>query len=539
MLKSIFKALLAQLILFAIHSESVTAQLASGDLWPDFGNDGIYPQDFGFNDNLNDVAYDSESDKIYATGVALSPSFLGELKVLALDLQGNPVAGFANNGVFTYTSPNESYGYVVIPHNDKLLVGGLSISLTTGYADMLLLRLNKADGTLDNTFGVNGVVIFSLTDYDDFLQGMDIQPNGKIVVSGTMGVIDGFDLENTPVVVRFNADGTLDTGFGTNGFTLFSADAIDNELTSCTVITEGANAGKIMATGHWQNTFTGAMDFDLMALRLNADGSPDATFGTNGKVTISLNGGIDDCFGLALDNGGNAYLGGFTTLPTTLELAMALVKLDVSGNLVSTFGNGGIVTYHEQAYNVANDVVYDQWGDRIGVAGAIGGGFLDPTSMAIWQFDADGNAITAFGTNGVWKHSPVETGVYELNAIDFVETGFDNFYVSAGKSFTGNNNDLVVTLNWIEHTESILENKSNAVALWPNPTNEALYVAKQQGEFTHSALYQISNSLGQICMKGELPMGEQRLMVNSLAPGPYLLQIDSHGQVFRSKFMVW
>lgn len=518
---------------------SLCSRAQFGDLWASFANNGIYTHDFGFNDNLNDVAYDAGSQQIFATGVALSPSFLGELKVLALGLKGVPAAGFAANGIYTYNSPDESYGFAVIPTGDKLLVGGITISLNTGYADMLLLRLNLPDGTLDNTFGTNGVVNLSLTDYDDYLQAMDLQPDGKIVVSGTMGVIDGFDLKNTPVVLRLNADGTLDTDFGTNGMVSFATDAIDNELTSCKVIRYGANAGKIVVAGHWQNTFTGATDFDMLAIRLNVDGSPDATFGTNGKVTVSINGGIDDCFGMDLDYSGNIYLGGFTTVPTTFDLDMAVVKLNSSGQLVPGFGNGGIITYHDGAYNVANDLKIDTYWGNILLCGASGGGFLNPTSMAIWSFNTyNGQPTVDFGDNGIWKHSPIAEGVYELNALELFEYQTSIMSASVGKAFEGPNNDLIIALNHINYTESVAEGPSISLVIYPNPANQIIQVKTSDGRAMAYPTYKVVNSMGTLCRTGKLGDGQSAIDVSLLSSGLYTLELGDGREHYRATFVV-
>jgi len=71
-----------------------------------------------------------------------------------------------------------------------------------------------ADGTLDNTFGTNGLVT-CINGSSDEGNAVAIQPDGKIVIAG------GTQL--TPVhalVLRLNSDGTFDDGFGNGGMVI-------------------------------------------------------------------------------------------------------------------------------------------------------------------------------------------------------------------------------------------------------------------------------------------------------------------------------
>src|SRR5437867_3015943 len=57
--------------------------------------------------------------------------------------------------------------------------------------------------------GSGGVVITDFAGRDDEAQGVALQADGKIVVVGTSG--------NDFAIARYNADGTLDTTFGSGG----------------------------------------------------------------------------------------------------------------------------------------------------------------------------------------------------------------------------------------------------------------------------------------------------------------------------------
>jgi uncharacterized delta-60 repeat protein len=72
--------------------------------------------------------------------------------------------------------------------------------------DFCIARFNS-DGTLDTTFGSNGIVIQPIGSRDDFGISLAIQPDGKILLGGYCGY--------NFCIARFSSNGTLDTSFGT------------------------------------------------------------------------------------------------------------------------------------------------------------------------------------------------------------------------------------------------------------------------------------------------------------------------------------
>ncbi|MBK9628288.1 MAG: hypothetical protein IPO56_11460 [Flavobacteriales bacterium] len=114
---------------------------------------------------------------------------------------------FSDDGIAT-TDPGtgDDYGYsVAIQPDAKIVVSGKA------NGDFALARYNT-DGTLDNSFGVEGKVTTDFgAVYADYDEGWSvaIQPDGKIVVAGYA--------YGTFAVARYNTDGTLDNSFGVEG----------------------------------------------------------------------------------------------------------------------------------------------------------------------------------------------------------------------------------------------------------------------------------------------------------------------------------
>jgi uncharacterized delta-60 repeat protein len=126
-------------------------------------------------------------------------------------------------------------------------------------------RLND-DGSLDRSFGHSGTVITALTTAGrEIPQAVVLQPDGKIVVTGSVG--EGM------AVVRYNPDGTLDSTFGSGGAALSSI-GVALGMTR-------QSDGKIVVVGS-------AGDADehqaLLVARFTANGVLDPSFGDHGSV---------------------------------------------------------------------------------------------------------------------------------------------------------------------------------------------------------------------------------------------------------------
>jgi uncharacterized delta-60 repeat protein len=127
--------------------------------------------------------------------------------------------------------------------------------------------------------------------------------------------------------------GRLDPGFGTAGKTTtrFAGDA-------------GAGAavlqsGKVVAAGF---AVTGATtDFALTRYRPN--GTLDASFGNQGRVTTDISGGSGDvATALAVQADGKLVAAGLTSGPAGQDFALA--RYQSNGSLDASFGTGGTTT---------------------------------------------------------------------------------------------------------------------------------------------------------------------------------------------------
>ena len=349
---------------------------------------------------------------------------------------------------------DKAYG-VALQADNKIVVAGFSFSFDTG-KDFVVVRYNE-DGSLDETFGVGGIVTTDVQlGSDDIAYDLAIQTDGKIVLAGSSD--NGSDRD--AAIVRYNTDGSLDLTFGTDGVVLtdFEAGKADeikvvkiHNLTGNIVVggsavisstkskpvvarylsngdldvtfeTDGIrllwidpldyqylfsvedlvvqSSGKITAVG-WRDYPDISWSADYWAGRINADGTMDVTFSTDG--VNHYNGGFnanDKAYSMILnpDNSFHFSGGGYVT---TLKYDFTLFSITSTGSV----GPGAGTTDYG---TLLNDVSYAVAKDLDGafvMAGSTGNDTykdfaisrLNPDFSMDASFSGDGKLTTDFG----------------------------------------------------------------------------------------------------------------------------------------------
>lgn len=177
--------------------------------------------------------------------------------------------------------------------------------------------------------------------------GMALQADGKMILVGAVqiDVYGNYDFG----VTRLNADGSLDTTFGTNGKKIIAFDlggldsnghlSMDQDVATCVAIQAD---GKIVVGGYAQRDGTG--NFDFAVVRLNTDGSLDTSFSSDGKAVIAFDyggGGDDRATGIAIQSDGKIVLVGYTQKAALGDNDIALARLKTDGSLDTSFTGDG------------------------------------------------------------------------------------------------------------------------------------------------------------------------------------------------------
>ena len=125
-------------------------------------------------------------------------------------MTANTTPSFSVSDGIVTTDVGNTYSYatcIAIQDEGKILAGGSS---SAGFE---LVRYN-ADGSIDTTFGGDGIVTTGVTyiPSNDYAKCIVIQNDGKIIVAGS--------ISGGCALIRYNIDGSLDTTFGINGILL-------------------------------------------------------------------------------------------------------------------------------------------------------------------------------------------------------------------------------------------------------------------------------------------------------------------------------
>jgi uncharacterized delta-60 repeat protein len=267
---------------------------------------------------------------------------------------------------------------VAVQADGKILAAGGAgtVANTNGYQRFTVVRYN-ADGSLDTSFGDGGIVAAPMQSNVDFVADMAALPDGKVLVLG-FSWAGAFDY----TIMRFNADGSFDTAFGNNGIATADLDSWDRaaSLALCA-------DGKFLAAGNGGGT-------SLQVARFNADGSMDLTFGDGG--TVVFDGFRDEAATVIVQPDGGVLLAG-TAVSSRSQYAsdVALIRLHHDGSVDTAFADHGRATTVLTDHAYSRSIVLQDDGKIVHVAE------IDSGMTRVIRYNPDGSLDTTFGDNGV------------------------------------------------------------------------------------------------------------------------------------------
>ena len=321
--------------------------------------------------------------KIIAAGTGSSTTYT-DFTVSKTNADGTPDLTFGNTGnVVTSVSDSiDGASAVAVQTDGKIVAAGYAG--IPGSIGVALVRYNR-NGSLDTTFDMDGKLILPISGISEAAYDVVIQTDGKIVIAGFK---ENSSSTQNFFLARFNPNGSLDTTFGTNGTVTTVVGSGGDFAKSLVLQTDG----KLIAVGTARTGTNG----DFAAVRYNADGSLDSTFGTNGKAIISIDNGNDDANDAAIQSDGKIVLAG-TTLKTN-EANFALVRLNANGSLDTSFGDAGKSVATRFGYTAAEALTI-QPGGKIIVAGSKFTG--SQSDIAVVRYTSTGFPDPTFGSGGL------------------------------------------------------------------------------------------------------------------------------------------
>jgi uncharacterized delta-60 repeat protein len=380
------------------------------------------------------------------------------LTVTVRGTAGMADTSFAGGSFLTRVGASEDYAQAVAVQADgKVLVAGSTAS--NAGTQIAVVRYGR-DGAVDTSFGSDGRAIVAVGTRDDRAMAIAVQSDGKIVVAGlTQQGASGYDF----ALVRLQANGALDTGFGSNGrvVTDFGGDSDrafallvlpdsslvaggqTNERSASTGVDfalaryhpDGrldaafGNGGRVIAPilpgstgdvirGLALQTVNGKArilavggDGDFTAARFTANGTLDSGFGANGKVSGLFGVSIGSAYAITVLPSGEAVIAGH------VGHDFAAVKLSVSGQLDPTFGPARDGRFRHA-------VAPNNWDEATAIVRQADGKFIlggwaytgvgTSGDFAALRLNAEGTLDAGFGNAGTLQHAVATSGKTDL-----------------------------------------------------------------------------------------------------------------------------
>ncbi|WP_142683029.1 hypothetical protein [Chitinophaga polysaccharea] len=286
-------------------------------------------------------------------------------------------SSFGTNGIVTYTTPptyGSNYNAIVIQPDGKIVAAGGAI-LNAVVARYL------PNGTLDNTFSVQGKYIRPYTPNGFALLDLALQSDGKIVVGGqtySNQTHDDFAL------IRLNSNGNIDSTFGDSGVVTTNVSMSGSSMDYLKVITLQPD-GKIIAVGTTYNT--------LALIRYWPAGAIDSSFGTYGRV-VTGTGSYGAEIGDVAIQPDNKIVVGIEAYDATNTRSFACVRYLPDGTLDTTFNHTGI-SYIQTGGLAYVHTMQLQPDGRILLGGAAS------NDLKLLRLKANGSTDSSFGVNGI------------------------------------------------------------------------------------------------------------------------------------------
>lgn len=236
------------------------------------------------------------------------------------------------------------------------------------------------NGSLDLSFGNAGKVI---TDFggSENCASIAVQNNGKIVAAGTSYNGNDYDL----ALARYNTDGSLDTTFGNGGLVIIDVDSSEF-LRSVAIQPDG----KIVAAGYIINQ-------DFIVVRLNADGTPDNSFGTGGVVITDIAGTHGHATSVVIQSDNKILIVG--EIYNGIKINIALIRYNTDGTLDNSFANAGIQITSIGSGNDGATSVALQTDGKVVISGSTFNGVA--FDIFVGRYTSAGMPDNTFGNAGI------------------------------------------------------------------------------------------------------------------------------------------
>ncbi|UPQ79011.1 T9SS type A sorting domain-containing protein [Flavobacterium azooxidireducens] len=288
-------------------SFAIAKYLNNGVLDTSFANNGLLI-DSMFNGSDNAVsAKELSNGKIVVMGTNVDSHV--RVTMLMINNNGSIDTSFGSNGKKILNFPNNSRRYSIsqmeLVGTNKIIIAGNSTLNNTSVneKDIFVAKLN-IDGSFDSSFGVNGLSILNITNYSENVAELSFYDNGDFILTGTIYNDNDSNYSET-VIAKFNSNGSLISGFGTNGIKILSLINSSNSLQEF-VRTSIIDENFIYIGGSYRTTYS-YYNYNGFVCKLDINGDFVTDFANQG--ILSFNNNIHRVVKIKFDNS-NLVIGG-------------------------------------------------------------------------------------------------------------------------------------------------------------------------------------------------------------------------------------
>ncbi|MFK7949348.1 MAG: T9SS type A sorting domain-containing protein [Saprospiraceae bacterium] len=475
-----------------------------------FNNVGYNMQDIDIKDFVHSVLIQPDG-KIIISGVTENwGTDEADVFLIRFNTDGSLDATFGTGGkvLLNYDYEAPSYCLAKLQSDGKIVI--------TFNTDIdLFCRRFLPDGTVDNSFGNNGVFTFPMNNrpYDNdilYARDLDLQSDGKIVITA-----ENFTLSSFITLFRLNTNGTIDPTFGNSITTDYATSSSDMDFGSLKSII--VNDSIINISGSNNST---TYPNSVLIRQFTPDGVIDNTFGTNGRLRIN-----DAFYNVNLYKINKNFCVSYNDLNAINKSRIELYNLN--GTPINSFGQNGVLYYN---FGQIETIKEDLNGRLVILASAAEVNNERP--MIITRHHINGNLDSTFAQNGIYSN-PLSPN-HITYASDF-EIMTDGSIIVTGNSqglFNQGFDAFVAKfLLGLDVSTEAIQNSSFQPTIYPNPVQNNLilqYKLEKTSDLSIE-LYDINGRRIKVLsnQKESLGQHQKEWNISDLQTGIYFLHLES------------
>jgi len=463
-----------------------------GQLDTSFGNGGYVQTDFfGFTDWGFAIALQNDN-AIVAVGSA-ETSLDDYVPALIRYLpDGSVDTSFGVNGIVTTEFNSQVIDYysdVVIQDDQKIIAGG-------HFGDFndqnIMLSRYQPNGDLDASFGTAGIVV---TDIGDNRFGtMVIQDDGKILVGGTSEPQSQQEI----MLVRYLTDGSFDPSFGNNGVVITDVPSSSTNVTRIVVLDDG----KILLGASTSGIFK--------IFKYNVDGSPDTSFGTDGVISTGF---TDNAGSFDITSEGKIFVAVGNCAND--ECQSYLLTYLEDGTLDTTIGNNGVVTITIPDFSAGT--VLMQENQRVLVLGFVPD-FFEGGETVLTRYWLNGGLDTSFSNDG------------QIRWWNFLGTDLllqnDGKILHFGYTWWYDGDEDFYMMRYENDPLGVQDQNLNSLKVYPNPSIGVFSIVFENN-FESTLPFQVTDITGKVIQEGAFIDTRSSLDLSTAQSGLYFLHVNN------------